>query len=505
MAEPESTEIIIEIKELTKRFPGVLANDKISLDIRKGEIHALLGENGAGKSTLAECLFGFYQHEEGEILLHGKPVKLSTPSDAIKNRIGMVHQHFQLIDPFTVVENIVLGTDSLGAILNLKQAKNRIQKLCDQYELTLDLDAEIWQLCVGEQQWVEILKALYVGIDLLILDEPTAVLTPQETDKLFSVLEVMKIDGLSIIFITHKLREVMDVSDRVTVLRKGKKIATVETKDTSQKELAQMMVGREVLFRVAKEENPVGKELLVVEDLWACDDRGQDAVKKVSFSLRSGEILGLAGVAGNGQKELFETLVGVRKANRGKVLLDGDDITNCSPYEIMAKGLGHIPEDRKKSALVLGFKVSENLYLGRQRESNFRRGPFLNGRAINEYANNCVTEFEVATPSINHLTKNLSGGNQQKLILARELESTPIVLLAAQPTRGLDVGVVEYVHKQLLELRKNGLAILLATEELDELFLLADRIAVIFQGEIGGILDTTDTSFEEVGLLMAGC
>jgi len=505
MTETVINENILEIKNLTKRFPGVLANDRVSIDIRKGEIHALLGENGAGKSTLAECLFGFYQHDEGEILLRGKSVKLATPSEAIKNRIGMVHQHFQLIDPFTAIENIVLGTESLGMIVNLGETRKQIQALADQYELTLDLDAEIWQLCVGEQQWVEILKALYVGIDLLILDEPTAVLTPRETDKLFEVLDVMKKNGLSIIFITHKLREVMAVSDRVTVLRKGKKVATVNTSETNQRELAQMMVGREVLFRVEKEENPVGEEMLVVNDLWVRDDRGQDAVKSISFALRAGEILGLAGVAGNGQKELFETLVGVRKATRGEILLQGEPVANCSPREIMAKGMGHIPEDRNRTGLVPGFRVSENLYLGRHRSQDFRRGPFLNNKAIENYAQKCVTQFEVATPSINHLTKNLSGGNQQKLILAREMESSPKVLLAAQPTRGLDVGVVEYVHKQLLELRKNGLAIFLATEELDELFLLADRIAVIFQGEIVGVQNANDTNIEQIGLLMAGC
>ena len=387
----------------------------------------------------------------------------------------------------------------------MKEAKKRIQALCDQYDLSLDLDAEIWQLCVGEQQWVEILKALYVGIDLLILDEPTAVLTPQETDKLFAVLEAMKQDGLSIIFITHKLREVMAVSDRVTVLRKGKKVATVNTFEMNQRELAQMMVGREVLFSVAKEENPVGEEMLVVKNLWTRDDREQDAVKGVSFSIRAGEILGLAGVAGNGQKELFETLVGVRKATKGEILVQGENVVNRMPNEIMARGVGHIPEDRNRTGLIPGFQVSENLYLGRHRSELFRKGLFLDAKAIQSFARECVGKFEVVTPSINHLTKNLSGGNQQKLILARELESAPTILLAAQPTRGLDVGVVEYVHRQLLELRKAGMAILLATEELDELFLLADRIAVIFQGEISGVLDAAEADLEQVGLLMAGC
>lgn len=503
--EATAAENILEIRDLTKRFPGVLANDQVSLDVRKGEILALLGENGAGKSTLAECIFGFYQADEGEILLHGEVVDLATPSDAIKHRIGMVHQHFLLVDPFTAVENIVLGTAGLGAVVNLREAQKRIQALCDEYDLSLDLNAKVWQLCVGEQQWVEILKALYVGIDLLILDEPTAVLTPQETDKLFAVLNRMKAEGLAIIFITHKLREVMEVSDRVTVLRKGKKIGTVDTAEVTKRDLARMMVGREVLFRVEKEECERGDEVLSVKNLQVKDDRGQEAVKDVSFALYEGEILGLAGVAGNGQKELFETLVGARKAGAGEVVLQGENIVNKTPAEIMQRGMRHIPEDRIKSGLVLGFKVAENLFIGRQRSSTFRRGPFLDGKAIQAYSKGRVEEFEVVTPSVNHLTKNLSGGNQQKLILARELDGSPPVLLAAQPTRGLDVGVVEYVHRQLLEKRGQGMAILLATEDLDELFMLADRIAVIYQGEIMGILDAADANLEEVGLLMAGC
>ena len=498
-------EIILEVRNLTKRFPGVLANDRISLDVCKEEIHALLGENGAGKSTLAECLYGFYQPEEGEILIYGKPVKLSTPSEAIKHRIGMVHQHFMLIDPFTVVENIVLGTDTLGAVVNLKDSEKRIQSLCEEYEVDLDLNAKIWQLCLGEQQWVEILKALYVGIDLLILDEPTAVLTPQETDKLFSVLEIMKLSGLAIILITHKLQEVMDISDRVTVLRKGKKVATVDTSEVTKSDLAKMMVGREVLFRVKKEENLAGEEILSVRNLHVLDDRGQEALKGVTIQLHAGEILGLAGVGGNGQKELFETLVGTRKATQGEILLRDEDITNSSPDTIMAKGIGHIPEDRVRTGLVPGFRVMENLILGRQRSLQFRKGLFFDGQAIKNYSKSCVEQYEIVTPSLRHPTKFLSGGNQQKLILARELSVSPKVLLAAQPTRGLDVGVVEYVHKQLLKKRKEGTAILLASEDLDELFLLADRIAVIFKGEIMGILDAEEADIEQVGLLMTGC
>lgn len=505
MMEPTPAKNILEVKNLTKRFPGILANNQVSFDVREGEIHALLGENGAGKSTLAECLYGFYQPEDGEILLHDKIVKLSTPNEAIKHRIGMVHQHFMLIDTFTAVENIVMGTDTLEVVLKLNESEKKIRSLCDQYEIDLDLKAKIWQLCLGEQQWVEILKALYVGIDLLILDEPTAVLTPHETDKLFAVLEKMKQNGLAIIFITHKLGEVMQVSDRITVLRKGEKVATVNKTEVTKRDLAQMMVGREVLFRVKKEENPAGAERLSVRDLWALDDRGQEALKSVSFTLHEGEILGLAGVGGNGQKELFETLVGARKATRGEILLEGENVANKSPEEIMTKGIGHIPEDRIRTGLVSDFRVKENLILGRQRSQVFRIGPFLDTKAIKQYSEECITDFEIMTPSLNQQSKNLSGGNQQKLILARELEGSPTVLLAAQPTRGLDVGVVEYVHQKLLEKRKEGMAILLATEDLDELFLLADRIAVIFKGEITGILDADEADLEEIGLLMAGC
>lgn len=499
------TENILEVKDLTKRFPGVLANDRVSINVRKGEIHALLGENGAGKSTLAECLYGFYKPDEGEILINGNVVELSTPNDAIKHRIGMVHQHFMLIDTFSAVENIVLGTDTLETVMNLRRTKDQIQNLCDLYEIDLDLNAKIWQLCLGEQQWVEILKALYVGIDLLILDEPTAVLTPQETDKLFNVLGRMKADGLAIIFITHKLGEVMEVADRITVLRKGKKVDTVDKSQVNKRALANMMVGRDVIFQVKKEEHTKGAKIFTVRDLRAIDDRGQEALKGVSFTLYKGEILGIAGVGGNGQKELFETLVGVRRATGGEVMLGEASLVNKSPEEIMAKGIGYIPEDRIRSGLVGGFMVRENLILGWHHSKRFRRGPFLDSTAINGFSEECVNEFEIKTPSINQLSKTLSGGNQQKLILARELEREPNVLLAAQPTRGLDVGVVEYVHKKLLEKRKEGMAILLSSEDLDELFLLADRIAVIYKGEIKGILNSTDTNLEEIGLLMAGC
>ena len=504
MSAENKPEIILEISNLTKRFPGIVANDAISLELYKGEIHALLGENGAGKSTLAECLFGYYQADSGEIRLHDQAIHISSPSDAIDYRIGMVHQHFQLIDTFSSVENIVLGTKSLNVIFNLDEARQRIKALCDQYELNFDINAEIWKLCVGEQQWVEILKALYVGVDLLILDEPTAVLTPQETDKLFSVLKSMKESGLSIIFITHKLREVMAVADRISILRKGKKVATITTSETNPKELARMMVGREVLFRAIKDASFTGEEVLTVDNIWTRNDRGVDALKGVSFSLYRGQILGLAGVTGNGQKELFEVLTGVRKATQGEVILSGENVINFDPYQLMLKGIGYIPEDRLRSGIIPDFKVSENLYLGRQRLRPFRKGLFIDESAIQHYSKELVSQFDIATPSVNHLAKALSGGNQQKVILAREFTQQPKILLAAQPTRGLDVGIVEYIHSQLLMKRKEGMAILLASEELEELFLLSDLIAVIFQGEIQAILDPADTTLEKIGLLMAG-
>jgi ABC-type uncharacterized transport system ATPase subunit len=497
-------EIIIETDNLVKHFPQVLANDKISFEVRKGEIHCLLGENGAGKTTLSKCLYGFYQPDEGKIFYKGKQVTIASPADAIRLGIGLVHQHFVLIDPLSVVENIILGNEGSGVILNFNRAIDKITSLCKVYGVELDLMAKIWQLSVGQQQWVEILKALYVGVDLLIMDEPTAVLTPQETERLFSALRHMRENGLSIILVTHKLKEVLAISDRVTVLRKGRKIDTVNTSEVTQSDLARMMVGRDVVFRVKKEKIPQGEPVLEVNGLRAQGDMGLESLSGVSFTLHRNEILGLAGVAGNGQKELFEVIIGVRKSSGGKVLISSIDITNKSPNTIMSSGISHIPADRLREGLVPDTSVAENLILGQQWNSTYRNGFLLDKRKIEQFAKDCVTEYEIATPSINQKTKFLSGGNLQKVILARELFIHPLVLLANQPTRGLDVGVIEYVHQRLIEKRNEGVGILLASEDLDELFTLADRIAVIYKGQIIDIVDVDMTNIETIGLLMAG-
>lgn len=507
---PETTQnnneitYLLEAVQLTKRFPMVLANDKVDFNIRQGEIHCLLGENGAGKTTLAECLYGFYKPEEGDIRFNGRCVTLSSPNDAIHLGIGMVHQHFVLVEPLSVIENIVMGTDHKGVLLDFGETGKRLQALCDLYDVKIDLNAKIWQLSVGEQQWVEILKALYTGVKLLILDEPTAVLTPPEADRLFSVLQRMKSEGLSIIFITHRLKEVMQVSDRVTVLQKGKKVATVNTKDVTTEELAYMMVGRKVVFRVNKDEVTRGDPILQVKDLNVNSDMGIEALHGINLTLHRSEILSIAGVAGNGQKELFEVLVGVRKAIAGEVILDGKDISKESPRTIANEGVSHIPDDRISAGLIPDFSVEENLLLGLEENTPYRKGLFLNKSYIRKYASESVSKFDIVTPSVKQRTSYLSGGNLQKVILARELRQSIKVLLANQPSRGLDVGVIEYVHKQILEMRRNGVGILLISEDLDEIFNLSDRIAVMFKGKILKIFEAHEAKLERIGLLMAG-
>lgn len=495
---------LLEAFQLTKRFPLVLANDKVDFNIRRGEIHCLLGENGAGKTTLAECLYGFYKPEEGEIRFNGKAVSLSSPNDAIRLGIGMVHQHFVLVEPLSVIENVMLGTEHKGLLLDLASAEKKLKALCELYDVKLDLNAKIWQLSVGEQQWVEILKALYVGVQLLILDEPTAVLTPPEADRLFSVLHRMKEEGLAIIFITHKLKEVMQVSDRVTVLKKGRKIATVNTKEITTGELAYMMVGREVVFRVNKDKITTGEPILHIQGLTAKNDMGLEALHGIDLTLHRSEILGIAGVAGNGQKELFEVLVGVRKATAGGISINGKDIFNKNPRFISREGVGHIPDDRIGAGLISDFSVQENLILGLEENSPFKKGLFLDRKSIKKYAEECISQYDIVTPSMNQRTSYLSGGNLQKVILARELRQSLKVLIANQPSRGLDVGVIEYVHKELLEMRRNGIGILLISEDLDEIFNLADRIAVIFKGKILKVFDAPEADIESIGLLMAG-
>jgi ABC-type uncharacterized transport system ATPase subunit len=495
---------LLEAVQLTKRFSQVLADDKVDFNVRKGEIHCLLGENGAGKTTLAECLYGFYKPEEGEIRFNGECCDLNSPNDAIHLGIGMVHQHFVLVEPLSVIENIVMGTDHKGILLDLPATEKKIKSLCELYDVKIDINAKIWQLSVGEQQWVEILKALYTGVQLLILDEPTAVLTPPEADRLFSVLHRMKGEGLSIIFITHRLKEVMQVSDRVTVLQKGKKVATVNTKDVTTEQLAYMMVGRKVVFRVNRDEIERGDPILEITDLSAKSDMGVEALHGINLVLHRNEILSIAGVAGNGQKELFEVLVGVRKPLSGEVLLGGKNISNHSPRKIANEGLAHIPDDRIGSGLISDFSVEENLILGLEETPPYRKGPFLNKSYIKKFADESVTQFDIVTPSIKQRTSYLSGGNLQKVILARELRQSLKVLLANQPSRGLDVGVIEYVHKKLLDMRRSGIGILLISEDLDEIFNLSDRIAVMFKGRILKIFNANEATLESIGLLMAG-
>jgi simple sugar transport system ATP-binding protein len=416
----------------------------------------------------------------------------------------MVHQHFMLVDTHTVLENILLGRDTPGLLLDEKTARNRINELCKQYDLSLDPDTLIWQLSVGEQQWVEILKALYEGVELLILDEPTAVLTPQESERLFSILKSMSREGLSIIFITHKLNEVVQVSDRVTVLRKGVKIDTVNTWEVTKAGLARMMVGREVIFRVKRDVIERGEPVLELHGVEALNDLGLTSVRGIKLTLHKGEILGIAGVAGNGQKELFEVLIGIREAKNGKVVLNGEVISGKSTGFIRSKGMAHVPSDRIKEGLVMDFSIAENMILGYEWSKPFRKGFQLNSKAVDKFAQEGMTSYEIAAPSIDHMTGNLSGGNLQKVILAREIGSRPIVLLANQPCRGLDVGVIEYVHKQFLELRRSGVGILLISEDLEEILTLSDRIAVIFQGEILDVIDSQEADIQKIGLLMAG-
>jgi general nucleoside transport system ATP-binding protein len=496
-------EKLLEVKQLTKKFGEVVAADAISFDVRKGEIHCLLGENGAGKSTLTECIYGYYHPDEGTILIENEVVKIKSPNDAITKGIGMVHQHFVLVQPLSVIENIIVGTPAATLRLNKNKTVKKFNKLCENYDLDIDANSIIWDLSVGQQQWVEILKALYMDARLLILDEPTAVLTPQESEKLFKILRQMTHEGISIVLISHKLNEVMQ-SDRVTVLRKGKYVATVDTKSASKQSLTNMMVGREVIFKVDKEEIPVGKPMLEVKDISIKADWGGDLLSQVSLSVHQHEILGIAGVAGNGQKELFEALVGVLKPNSGHIFVDGTEITSAQPQEIMDMGVGHIPQDRYKEGLIGEFSIAENLILGMQRNPQYSTGWFLQKKKIQAFAKKCLKAFDISTPSLQTTVNNLSGGNAQKVILARELWQSSKVLLANRPTRGLDVGVIEYVHNQLLQMRQEGYAILMASEELEDIFNLADRIAVIFKGKIMGILKTEDASIEEIGLMMAG-
>jgi len=496
---------LLELRGITKRFPGVLANDRVNFDLRPGEVHALLGENGAGKSTLMNILYGLYTPDEGEILLHGKPIELGSTKAAIEHGIGMVHQHFMLIPVMTVAENIVLATEPrrAGVLMDYDAARRRVRELSERYGLIVDPDARVDRTTVGQQQRVEILKALYRGAEILVLDEPTAVLTPQEAMELFEIIRSLTTQGKSIIFISHKLNEVLEIADRITTLRRGVVVDTVAGAGATEEGLARMMVGREVLLRVDKEPAKPGGPLLQVENLSVIDDRGLETVHDVSLDVRAGEILGLAGVDANGQSELIDAIAGLRQPKSGRIVVDGQDITRARAKEALDSGIGHIPEDRHRRGLVLPFSLTENLALHAYRQAPNSRYGFLNLRVMVERARRLLREFDVrgGTPATSAAA--LSGGNQQKVVLAREIDGNPKVLIAAQPTRGLDVGAIEFVHRRLIEQRDSGRAILLVSLELEEILSLADRILVIYEGRIVGEFPPTTTE-EELGLAMTG-
>ncbi|MBL8583937.1 MAG: ABC transporter ATP-binding protein [Rhizobiaceae bacterium] len=494
---------VLRVEALTKRFAGVTANDGVDFDLSSGEIHCLFGENGAGKSTLSSCIFGFYRPDGGRIFVHGREVDFSSPSDAIAAGIGMVHQHFVLVPEFTVLENIIVGTQKSGWRLNAREARRKIEAICSEYGIEVNLDAYVWELAVGRQQWVEILKALYLDARILILDEPTAVLTPAESQTLFRIIKAMCAKGLSIILITHKLVEVMQ-SDRVTVLRKGKVVDTLRTASTSADELARLMVGRAVSFTVSKPALAPGAKVLEVEGLSAIGHWGEHVLKNITFAVARHEIFGIAGVADNGQKELFEVLCGVREPSAGSVRLEAEDVTGFPARALMDRGVGHIPDDRFREGLVRQFSIADNLVLGWQRDGKYTSGPLMNRAAIGALSKTMIAEYQIAARDGAVPAGNLSGGNAQKVIIAREFLHASGLLLANQPTRGLDVGVIEYVQTRLLEKRAEGFAIVLASEELSDLFNLADRIAVMFKGEIVGIVDPRAASVEEIGMMMAG-
>lgn len=500
----EMGSVAVRMEGIVKRFPGVLANDHIDFEVKKGEIHGLLGENGAGKTTLMDILYGLYQPDEGRIFVAGKKMDFRSPLYAIDAGIGMVHQHFMLIPVFTVAENVSLGLKSSGIVLDLDRVKDLINELSSEYGLEADSGAKIWQLSVGEQQRVEIIKALSQEADLLILDEPTSVLAPQEVQRLFTTLRSMIKHGLSIVFITHKLHEVLAISDRITVLRHGKVVSVVETSKTSDRELCEMMVGRTVLFELGKPPVKKGKVILEIDRLWALSDKGVDALKGVSFDTVEGEILGIAGVAGNGQRELIEVITGLRKATKGKVLINGRDMTNHSPKEIIRQKVTYVPEDRVSEGLIADFTIADNLILKNFSSYPFSRRGFLNRRGIRRYVDESISEFDIRTSSRSMSAKTLSGGNLQKLLLARELAQVPRLLIAAQPTKGLDVGATEYIRKKLIEQRGKGTAILLVSEDLDELLALSDRIAVMYEGQLVGLMERERVSIKEIGLMMCG-
>jgi len=496
---------LLHMMGITKRFPGVVANDHVDFEVRIGEIHTLFGENGAGKSTLMRVLYGLYRPDEGEIQMNGARVTITSPADAIKRGIGMIHQHFMLVDTLTVIENVALGEKSArGPLTDLSRVSARIRELADTYRLNVDPQAIIWQLSVGERQRVEIIKALYRNVSLLVLDEPTAVLTPHEVDELFIVLRQMAEGGRGLVFISHKIHEVLDISDRITVLRGGRNVGTIPAAEASRARLVELMVGRSVALESQPAMGIARDVRLAVKDLRVRGDRGIEAVRGLSLDVSAGEIVGIAGVSGNGQRELSEAIAGLRAPSSGSIRLDDAELAGATPAHARGAGLAYVPEERMRDGVVPAFTVAQNLLLVENRSRSYSRLGFLRTRAIRRHCQDLISAFDVRTPSLDTPARNLSGGNIQKLIMARELSGSPRVLLVAQPTRGIDVGATRYIHERLVAQRDSGTAVLIISEDLDEIMTICDRVLVMYEGTIIGSADPRINTREEIGMLMAG-
>ena len=497
---------ILEMRGITKRFGDVLANDHVEFKVEKGSVHSIVGENGAGKTTLMNILYGLYQADAGEIFVNEEEVIIKSPSDAIRLGIGMIHQHFKLIPAMTVAENVMLGNEpgKNQFMLDLKELNDQTQRLSDQYGLAVDPESLVEDISVGIRQRVEILKALYRKANLLILDEPTALLTPQETEDLFRIIHRLRMDGKTILFISHKLKEIMEISDRVTVMRDGKVVDTVEKADTSEVGLARLMVGRDVFLKTASPSKKIGDVILKAENLIAINEFNRPVLRNVNLEVRSGEILGIAGIDGNGQTELIRALIGLQKLTEGKISLRGREITGLPVKDIRDAGIGVIPEDRLAEGLIVDFDVQENLCLGLQRNEPFSKKGLFDWKAVSSNAETLVEKFDIRTPNIEHSARLLSGGNQQKVIVAREIFHAPDMIIAAQPTRGLDIAATDFVHEELIKQRDQGKAVLLLSLSLEEIMLLSTRVAVIYKGEIVSVVNKKDTTVEDLGLLMLG-